>query len=78
MQQEHDKYEKINHNMIHMNLLFAESGKSLDIHLILWWIPSAIQVIPLNEVQGDANELYRKINNWAQRICDIVFRYHVG
>ncbi len=29
------------YNMHKMFLLFTESGKGLDIHLILWWIPSA-------------------------------------
>jgi hypothetical protein len=31
-----------------MHLLFTEGAKDLDIHLVLWWIPSAIQVVPFN------------------------------
>ena len=57
-----------------MYLLFTESGKGLDIHLILWWIPSAIQVEPLNEKQGNADELMGRIKHRLQRMCPAVLR----
>ena len=60
-----------------MYLLFTESGKGLDIHLILWWIPSAIQVEPLNEKQGNADELMGRIKHRVQRMCPVVFKDHV-
>ena len=62
------------YNMHYMYLLFTESGKGLDIHLILWWIPSAIQVEPLNEKQGNADELMGRIKHRVQRMCPVVLR----
>ena len=56
------------------NWLHHHSGKGLDIHLILWWIPSAIQVEPLNEKQGNADELMGRIKHRVQRMCPVVLR----
>ena len=67
-----------NHNLHQINLLFAESGKCLGIHLIPWWILYAIQVVPFNEKQGNANEVCRRINDKAQMMCGVVFSHHVG
>ncbi len=60
-----------------MPLLFTEACKVLDIHLILWWIPSVIQVVPLNKQHGDPNEFAGRIKHRIERIRPIMFEHHI-
>ena len=40
-----------------MHLLFTQGAKDLDIHLVLWWIQSAIQVVSFNKNHCNPDEL---------------------
>jgi hypothetical protein len=56
-----------------MHLLFTEACKVLYIHLILWWIPSAIQAVLLNKQHGDPNEFAGRIKHRIERIFPVMF-----
>ncbi len=58
--------------MENMHLLITKSGKFLDIFLILWRISPAIQHVPLNEQNGDSNQLSGRIVYWSQRVFPVV------
>jgi hypothetical protein len=60
-----------------MHLLFTEAGKVLDIHLILWWIPSAIQAVLLNKQNGDPSEFAGRIKHRIERIRPVMFEDHI-
>ena len=65
-------------NMHNMHLLFTQAGKVLDIHLVLWRKPSAIQIVPLNKQHSDPDELSGRIKHRVERICPVVFERHIG
>ncbi len=75
-------YEKLS-NMHSMHLHFTHGGHSKDlaIHLVLWLIPSAIQIVPLSKHQRNFNELAWRIKHLVQRMCPVMFnffKHHIG
>jgi hypothetical protein len=60
-----------------MHLLFTKACKVVDIHLILWWIPSAIQVVPLNKQHGEPNEFAGRIKRRIEWIRPVIFEHHI-
>jgi hypothetical protein len=47
-----------------VHLPITKSGWFLDIIIILWRISPVIQHVPLNEQNGDSNQLSRRIVHW--------------